>query len=320
MRAHSTFTTVIKGWKDISTIPLIRDVVYWFYEYCGVGHPIVNEELTGEARIPLDPSLSMSPHISPAALQEMRLAGFLNCEQFVIEEERKTYASYWAEQTLELVPGLQFAWRGGGARPGVAHGVDWEARDAPHRPLEGPATHVCLLRHRGAVVPDSCIDGQLYSHDLHLRRGHDVWVVPLPPGGGTRMRQRGSGPRTRGGDTSFKGRGPPEELTIVKDPQEELAVVKNLPVELAIVNDPPEELAIVKDPPEKLAIPQMSSSSSDSFIGDPPGVSSFSSDDLIFDCATTIYVLHQTAINLVVDDATSSHGGSVMGRKDKKKK
>ncbi|KAF6168934.1 hypothetical protein GIB67_038431 [Kingdonia uniflora] len=48
---------------------------------------------------------------------------------------------------------------------------------------------------------------QLYAHDLQLRRGHDVRVVPLPPGGGARTRQRGSGLRTRGGGTSRRGRG-----------------------------------------------------------------------------------------------------------------
>ncbi|KAF6157217.1 hypothetical protein GIB67_041678 [Kingdonia uniflora] len=51
------------------------------------------------------------------------------------------------------------------------------------------------------------IDHQLYAYDLQLRRGSDVRVVPLPPGGGARMRQRGSGPRTRGGRTNYRGRG-----------------------------------------------------------------------------------------------------------------
>ncbi|KAF6169959.1 hypothetical protein GIB67_034351 [Kingdonia uniflora] len=59
-------------------------------------------QLAGEARIPLDPPLSMLPHISPAALQEMRQAGFLDCEQFVVGEERETYALYWAEQISEV--------------------------------------------------------------------------------------------------------------------------------------------------------------------------------------------------------------------------
>ncbi|KAF6157223.1 hypothetical protein GIB67_041684 [Kingdonia uniflora] len=59
-------------------------------------------QVTGEVRIPLDLPLSMSPHISPVALHEMRQAGFVDCEQFVVGEERETYASYWAEQTSEV--------------------------------------------------------------------------------------------------------------------------------------------------------------------------------------------------------------------------
>ncbi|KAF6160193.1 hypothetical protein GIB67_016629 [Kingdonia uniflora] len=50
------------------------------------------------------------------------------------------------------------------------------------------------------------VDKQLYEHDLHLRRGLDVRVVQLPAGGGARMRQRGSGLRTRGGGTSRRSR------------------------------------------------------------------------------------------------------------------
>ncbi|KAF6172777.1 hypothetical protein GIB67_042816 [Kingdonia uniflora] len=44
------------------------------------------------------------------------------------------------------------------------------------------------------------------EEDLQLWRGYNVRVVPLPPGGGTRTRQRGSGPQTRGGGTSRSGR------------------------------------------------------------------------------------------------------------------
>ncbi|KAF6151715.1 hypothetical protein GIB67_001998 [Kingdonia uniflora] len=59
-------------------------------------------QVTGEVRIPLDPPLSMSPHISLATLHEMRQAGFVDYEQFVVGEVRETYASYWAEQILEV--------------------------------------------------------------------------------------------------------------------------------------------------------------------------------------------------------------------------
>ncbi|KAF6139473.1 hypothetical protein GIB67_025410 [Kingdonia uniflora] len=114
------------------------------------------------------------------------------------------------------------------------------------------------------------IDHQLYAHDLQLRRGRDVRVVPLPPGGGARMRNV---------FTIWY-------YTLLPTPQ-----------------------------------PQMSSSSSNSSIPDPPGLSSSSSnDDLIFKCAAAICVLHQAAMNIVVEDATLSYGGSIMGRKDKRKK
>ncbi|KAF6154846.1 hypothetical protein GIB67_033875 [Kingdonia uniflora] len=42
------------------------------------------------------------------------------------------------------------------------------------------------------------IDHQLYAYNLQLRRRHDIRVVPLPPGGGTRIRQHKSGSRTKG--------------------------------------------------------------------------------------------------------------------------
>ncbi|KAF6158227.1 hypothetical protein GIB67_015021 [Kingdonia uniflora] len=165
-------------------------------------------QLTGEAHIPLDPPLSMSPHISPATLQKMS-----------------------AQELWHLTHGM---WQLALAE---------SARDA-RRLQELTDKNDTLRRHLDSV------DDQLYAHDLHLRRGCDVRVVPLPAGGGVRTRQRGSGLRIRGG-----------------------------------------------------------------------GVSSSSSDNLIFDCAAAIYVLHQAAMNIVVVyDATSSHGRSVMGRKDKRKK
>ncbi|KAF6174094.1 hypothetical protein GIB67_020276 [Kingdonia uniflora] len=49
------------------------------------------------------------------------------------------------------------------------------------------------------------VNDQLYALDLYLRRGRDVRVVPLPPGGGTRTRQCGSGLRTRGGCSGRSG-------------------------------------------------------------------------------------------------------------------
>ncbi|KAF6142548.1 hypothetical protein GIB67_039512 [Kingdonia uniflora] len=158
---HGLDTAVTMGGAITGFAQLL---MYWFYEYCGAGYPIVKEDikcwkqLTGTTGIPLDLPLSMSPHLSPADLQVMRQADFVDCEQFVIGEERETYASYCVNQTVETTGEV-----------------------------------ATLRRHFDSV------DGQLHEHDLHLRRGHDVRVVPLPPGGGVRAKQHGSGPRTRGG-------------------------------------------------------------------------------------------------------------------------
>ncbi|KAF6166724.1 hypothetical protein GIB67_005600 [Kingdonia uniflora] len=43
-------------------------------------------QVTSEVHIHLDPPLSMSLHISPATLHEIRQAGFVDCEQFVVRE------------------------------------------------------------------------------------------------------------------------------------------------------------------------------------------------------------------------------------------
>ncbi|KAF6175504.1 hypothetical protein GIB67_021994 [Kingdonia uniflora] len=218
---HGLDTAVTTGGAITEFVQLLP---YWFYEYCGVGHPIVKEEVkypaypclrawergnrrklndqvTDEVRIPLDPPLSMSPHISLAALHEIRQARFLDCDQFVVGEEGETYASYWAEQISEVGHMLTDFQRMGnidlfGPTPLRAESV----RDAQRfQEVEDELAIACRQI-------DS-IDHQLYAYDLQLRRGSDVRVVPLPPRGGARMRQRGSGPRTRGGGTSHRGRG-----------------------------------------------------------------------------------------------------------------
>ncbi|KAF6164424.1 hypothetical protein GIB67_025250 [Kingdonia uniflora] len=331
---HGLDTAVTTGGAITGFVQLLP---YWFYEYCGVGHPIVKEEVkyhidhrtvetitwepwfdstvsetedvlnakllsrkriplqvpnrnceyhlgdrcwrqvTGEVRIPLDPPLSMSPHISLATLHEMRQTRFVDCEQFVVGEVRETYASYWAEQILKVGHKLTNSQRMGNldlfgpsalrasitpvvvtsglvhnlsqdfCLPGEAEGPDlgWHMRWTERRErlpiasLRDPSPislsygveELWYLTQgmRRLVLAESVqdaqriheveeelvitrrqidsIDHQLYAYDLHLRRRHDVRVVPLPPGGCTRTRQRGSGPRTRGGSTSRRGRG-----------------------------------------------------------------------------------------------------------------
>ncbi|KAF6144374.1 hypothetical protein GIB67_024601 [Kingdonia uniflora] len=116
------------------------------------------------------------------------LVGLLDCEQFVVGEERETYTSYWAEQTLKASHMLTDSQMMGNIDLFGPTALRAEsARDAqrPHK-----LTDELVISHRQI---DS-IDHQLYTHDLQLKRGRDVRVVPLPPGGGATTRQSGSGP------------------------------------------------------------------------------------------------------------------------------
>ncbi|KAF6158247.1 hypothetical protein GIB67_028671 [Kingdonia uniflora] len=166
-------------------------------------------QVTGEVCIPLDPLLSMSPHISPAALHETRQAGFVDCEQF----ERMGNLDLLGPSALRAgitpvvvtsasVPSLSQDF----SLPGEAEGTDlgW------HMEWTGRHERLPIARLRDPPPMSSSYGAkQLWhlTHDLQLRRGSDVWVVPQPPGEGAMTRQRGSGPRTRGGSTSRRGRG-----------------------------------------------------------------------------------------------------------------
>ncbi|KAF6165891.1 hypothetical protein GIB67_012788 [Kingdonia uniflora] len=163
-------------------------------------------QVTGEVRIPLDPPLSMSPHISPATLHEMRQAGLSQ----------------------------DFSLPGKAERPDLGWDIKWTGRreNLPIARLRNPppmsssygAEELWHLTHgtRRLIHVESAQDAQriqeveeelaiscrkIDSIDHQLWRGRDVRVVLLPPGGGARTRQRRSGPRTRKGSTSHRGRG-----------------------------------------------------------------------------------------------------------------
>ncbi|KAF6162638.1 hypothetical protein GIB67_003184, partial [Kingdonia uniflora] len=71
---HGLDTAVTTGGAITGFSQLLE---YWFYEYYGVGHPNVKEEV-------------------------MRHANFVDCDQFLIGDERETYASYYANKTYEV--------------------------------------------------------------------------------------------------------------------------------------------------------------------------------------------------------------------------
>ncbi|KAF6141650.1 hypothetical protein GIB67_001202 [Kingdonia uniflora] len=97
----------------------------------------------------------MPPYIIPAALHEIRQVGFLDCKQFGIGEERETYASYWAEQTLEVGHLLaDFQRMGNIDLFGPLHSElvlhPWWLRQ--RRFIACPRTSVCLASPRGQTL------------------------------------------------------------------------------------------------------------------------------------------------------------------------
>ncbi|KAF6157704.1 hypothetical protein GIB67_037277 [Kingdonia uniflora] len=157
-------------------------------------------QLADEARILLDPPLSMSSYISPATLQEMRQAGFLDSSVHSLSQDFSLPGEAEGPD-----PGWHMEWTGQREMLPIARLRDlptmFSFYGAEERLQELTDKNDTLRRHLDSV------DEQLYAHDLQLRWGRDVRVMQLPPGGGARMRQRGSGPRTRGGGISRRGRG-----------------------------------------------------------------------------------------------------------------
>ncbi|KAF6162765.1 hypothetical protein GIB67_029034 [Kingdonia uniflora] len=183
MRVHGTFTTVIKVWKEISTIPPVRDAVYWFYEYCGVGHSIVKEDVKYLAHPRLRAWERRNKKKTNDQTCNLFMLGRYHIDHQTIETAGITLVEVISTSVHSLSQNFS---------------LPESARDAQRiQDLTDELT--TAHRHIGSI------DDKLYAHDLHLRRGHDVWVVPLPPGGGARMRQYGSGLRTRGGSTSRRG-------------------------------------------------------------------------------------------------------------------
>ncbi|KAF6163490.1 hypothetical protein GIB67_029339 [Kingdonia uniflora] len=225
------------GYAIIASMYHGLDTAYWFYEYYGVGHPIVKEEVDttlttgllrrspgdlnwilrfpkdGEYRsarthcthgritpvvVTLAPVHSLSQDFSLPGEPERSDPGWHmewtgRREMFLIHCLRNPppmSASYSADELWYLTYGMR--------RFCLAESA-WDAQ----RIQKLTDKNATLRRHMDSV------DDQLYSHDLHLRRGRDVRVVPLPPGGGARTRQgnRRLGPRTKGGGTSRRGRG-----------------------------------------------------------------------------------------------------------------
>ncbi|KAF6150237.1 hypothetical protein GIB67_000111 [Kingdonia uniflora] len=153
---------------------------YWFYEYCGVGHLIVKEDVKYHIDHRTVETITWEPWFDSAVseTEDVLNTKLLSRRRMSLQVPNGNNEYYLGDRCWRQVTG----------------------EDAQR--LQNVEDELAISRRQ----IDS-IDHQLYAHDLQLRRGRDVRVVPLPPGGGTRTRQYGSGPQTRGGSTSRRGRG-----------------------------------------------------------------------------------------------------------------
>ncbi|KAF6146694.1 hypothetical protein GIB67_008980 [Kingdonia uniflora] len=238
MRVHDTFTTVFKVWKDITTIPAVRDaVVNIFGQFMDIRLGNSDNRLiqalierwwpTTHVSIPLcedrDSTVSETDDVLTVKLLSRKRVPLQvpngNCEYYLGD---RCWSLPGEVERPDL--GWHMEWTGRRERLLIAR-----LRDPPPMPSSYGIEELWHLTHgmRQLVLVESAwnaqrlqevedelfiarrqinsIDHQLYAHDLQLRRGNDVRVVPLPPGGGVRTRQRGSGLRTRRSGTSHRG-------------------------------------------------------------------------------------------------------------------
>ncbi|KAF6147249.1 hypothetical protein GIB67_039379 [Kingdonia uniflora] len=338
MRPHGTFTSVIKVWKDISIIPPVRDAMV-SYEDAWSALSNVRQLLPNIDSIHIKSgNISISHlrmHLTIVADQEDDITishtlMLFGMGHLWFQTANNTVLLGYHMAVANLDEAAQYDW-GFAILASLYHGLDTAVTTGGAITGFSKLLVYWLYEYCGVGYP-------IVKEEL--KRGRDIQVVPLPPGGGTRMRQRGSGPQTRG-EVLAVGRG---VLEIILS---RYRVYSNRNWDLAVKRIPRGVPFLISKPissypftflrftlPSSIGNlftlcyctllstpqPQMSSLSSDSSITDPLGVSSSSSDDLIFDCAAEIYILHQATMTIVVHNATSSHGGSVMGRKDKRKK
>ncbi|KAF6157737.1 hypothetical protein GIB67_037310 [Kingdonia uniflora] len=270
---HGLNATVTTGGAITRFFQLLT---YWFYEYCGVGHPLVMEEVMFWAYLCLRAwerrnmrkindqatnlfilgryhidhrtigTITWEPWLESevSEIEDVLTAKLLsrkrmplqvpnkNCEYNLGDrcwrqlegEERKTYTLYWAEQTSKVGHMLTDSQRMGNInmfepivlRAGIIAVVITSASVhslSQDFSLPGEAKEPDPGWHMEWIGRQSARDAQRFKElenelviahkkieDLQLRRGRDIGVVPLPPRGGVRTRQRESSPQTRGGD------------------------------------------------------------------------------------------------------------------------
>ncbi|KAF6145788.1 hypothetical protein GIB67_016237, partial [Kingdonia uniflora] len=147
---------------------------YWFNEYCGAGHPIVKEALKITSYPRLKAWEKGQPWGTSMALQldDIHSASYLSRKRISLQVPNGNCEYYLGDKCWRQLTGTAVI------------------------PLDPP------LNMSSYLSPSDL-------QNLYMRRGREVRVVPLPPGGGASMRQgtREHGLRTRGVDNSRRGRG-----------------------------------------------------------------------------------------------------------------
>ncbi|KAF6146531.1 hypothetical protein GIB67_008817 [Kingdonia uniflora] len=169
---------------------------YWFYEYCGVGHPIVKEEVKYPAYLRLRAWEIRNRKKTNDQVANLFIIGRYHIHHRTVE---KIIWKPWFDSAVSETKNVLNAKLLSRKRIPlqVPNGnYEYYLGDRCWRQVAG--------EERETYAP---YWAEQTSEDLQLRRGCDVRVVSLSPGGGMRTRQRGSGPRTRGGNTCRRGRG-----------------------------------------------------------------------------------------------------------------
>ncbi|KAF6160432.1 hypothetical protein GIB67_019201 [Kingdonia uniflora] len=206
MCPHDTFTTVIKVWKEISTISTIRDAVMKIFSIfmdirLGNSDNRLIQVPYEDAWSILSNARQLLPNIKSSNIKS-RDVSILDLRTYLTitgdQEDDITIARafilfmmghLWLQTANNTVP---LGYHAAVADLDEAAKYDW-----------GSAILASLYHGLDTVVTTggSIIGFSQLLEDLHLKRGHDVRVVPLPPG------NRGPGLRTREAGTSRRGQG-----------------------------------------------------------------------------------------------------------------
>ncbi|KAF6140939.1 hypothetical protein GIB67_030150 [Kingdonia uniflora] len=183
-RYHCLDTAIMTGGAITGFVQILT---YWFYEYYEVGHPLVKEDVKFSAYLSLIAWERGNKRKINDQATKLFFIGRYHIDHLMIETIN--WEPWLESEVSEIGDVLTVKLLSRKRMPLQVpnRNCEYYLGDRCWRQLEGEA---CIPLHPPLR--------------LQLRRGRDVRVVPLPPGGGTRMRQCRSGPQTGGGGTSHR--------------------------------------------------------------------------------------------------------------------